>query len=80
MGLGNSDIVAAKVVSDPDPGLLPQGKGKNSSRDNGKMERGGKIQFSISVSTFAVCLAPYLLYSGGYQGAGETRCPQSFRP
>lgn len=78
MGLGSSDIVAAKVVSDPDPGLLPQGKGKNSSRDNGKMERGGKIQFSISVSTFAVCLAPILVVLWGISGSWRNKMSTQF--
>lgn len=58
------DIVAAKVVSDSSSGLLTLGKGRNSSGDNGKKERGGRIQFSLCVSIFAVswhhiCCTPW---------------------
>lgn len=48
------DIVAPKVVSHPSSGLLPLGKRRNSSGDNGKMERGGWVQFGLCVSVFAV--------------------------
>lgn len=58
------DTVIAKFASDRSPGLLPLGKGKDSSGENGKMKGGGRIQFSASVSTFAVYLAPYWLSSG----------------
>lgn len=57
------DTVAAEVVSDPSPGLLPLGKGKYSSRENGKTERGGRIQFSVCVSIF--CRVPGTRYPLG---------------
>lgn len=53
-GLGNLDIVAAKIVSDPSSDLLLLGKGRNSSGDNEKMERGVWIQFNVCVSIFAL--------------------------
>lgn len=55
-------------MSDLSPALLPQGRGRKTSTDDGEMERVGQIQSGISLAIFAVCLAPYLLYSGGFQG------------
>lgn len=81
MDLSNLDIVAAKVVSDPSSDLLSLGKGRKSSGDNGKMERGVWIQFNSCVSIFALYWHHICSILGEHQealGAGKARYLHSF--